>query len=193
MSSYLKNLRRWADTAAAYVIGAVLVGGTLWGWFGPEPKRTAPEVGQLKPEMELFHSVQKTSPAAAVEFMLSSTTGHTLKEPNACILERAFASSTETSGRQEAIRLDLLRQHEDACRIGRELREATLPQLKAIAVTGELLSRSFYFGLFDTVMQKNEWEKIGPFADETVCEHFASQVLGAGFGVRSCERWVPAF
>lgn len=193
MWSFSKNLRGWADTAAAYVIGAVLIGGTLWGLFGAEPKPAAPEVVEIKPELALFRAVQEISPAAAVDFMLSPTTGHSQKEPIACVLARAFASRTETSERREGVRLDLLHQHEEACRIGRRLRDATRPQLEAVAASGELLPLSFYFELFDTVMQKGEWEKIGPFADQAVCEHFADQALVAGFGVRSCERWVPTF
>ncbi|HHF2869289.1 TPA: hypothetical protein ACPJZQ_004467 [Vibrio alginolyticus] len=193
MPSFSRKFRRWADTAAAYVIGTVLIGGSLWGLFGPELKPKVLKAAEVTPEMALYHAVMGISPAVALDFMLNPTMGHTLKESSACMLAGAFAARAEESERQESVRLTLLHQHTETCRIGLQLREATLPQLEAITVTGELLPLLFYFELFNTVMQKNEWDKIGPFSDETVCEQFAAQTLAAGFDVRSCKGWAPAF
>ena len=194
MPSFLMNLGERTATAAAYAFGAFLIGASLWGLFGPEPKPKREAPSAATPEMALYRAVQEVSSSAAFEFMLRTTTGHTPKEPIACTLASAFAAETKAPPEgQETAHLALLHQHEKACHIGRELRDATRPQLEAIARTGELLSLSFYFGLLNPAMQEGEWEKIGPFSDESLCEQFAAEALAAGFGVRHCERWLPAF
>lgn len=100
-------------------------------------------------------------------------------------------NKTETHQHWEVIRPELLHQHQEACSIGIELRQVTLPPLKTIAATGEMLQLSFYFELFREL--DGQWEVIGPFSDRATCAYFAARVSAAGIGVKRCERWVPAF
>lgn len=73
MSDFWDKFRCWADRASACAIGVVLIGGSLWGMFGPEPKHVAPEQVPVTPEMALYHSVSSISHAAASDFMLDGT------------------------------------------------------------------------------------------------------------------------
>ncbi|WP_143613308.1 hypothetical protein [Thiohalospira halophila] len=198
MSKLWEQFKRWKDVVAAFVIGFMLLfSGSLLDWVVSDKKRQ--EVRSQKailekadPGLELYRSVSKVSSAAASDFMLGTFTGQTLEEPSACSLATVLTRGWTENEVQAGSGDELLKRYRKACAISLKLRDVTRPRLQAIAGNGVLPEVVYIFEVYDSLMD-NEWEKVGPFFDEAVCQNFSAVAIDEGYGIKKCHPWAPKY